>query len=326
MEEIIFDFFNDNHEIWLSHFCKYFYLNKGEVVKYFNSINPDRLTPNQIIEDLGINLSLHDSSKVKITCRHMTTTTVKGLKSFKEKGLMDLKRILELDTPLSEFLSQHKIWVDVNDRLIKINDEVYPILVYGDVCEECFIKNNTKCSKNSKCDLRKKLECLGSKLYKYGATIECFIYADIEQMERYSTIDRYPEILYTLDDICFKIPNDNSTVYNLCRDWMEEQKKCYVIEYESNLSDMETYAPSNYDDGFGEYDKCIINSGYSYNDYLEGEVKQQVFDNMIFIKWFISIYFYDSEELGSLLPNKCVPSEKIRIMEIKDRKLKYIDY
>lgn len=326
MRTIIFDFFNDSHETWLSHFCEYFNLNRLKVEKYFNSVNPDILTPNVIIEKLGINLNLHDSSKVKIVCRHMTTATVTGLKNFKEKGLMDLKRMLQLDTPLSEFLARHKIWVDVDNKSIKINNKVYPILAYGDVCDECFMKRSIKCSEYSKCDLKKEIEDLARKLYKYGATVECFIHATIEEMKRYSIIDRCPEILYTLDDICSKVHNDYSTVYTLCSDWAKEKRECYVMEYASKLSNMETYAPIDYDAGFTEYSKCIVNSGYGYDDYLKKTVPQRVLDNIIFVKWFISIYFYDSQEMGSLLPNKCVPADEIRIMEIKNGKLIYMDY
>ncbi|WP_291650944.1 hypothetical protein [Clostridium sp.] len=320
-----FDFFNDNHKVWLRSFCEYFNLNIKEVDNYFKCIDIDRLTADIIIADLGINLNLYDSSKVKIVCRHMTTTTETGVKNFKEKGLLDLKRMLQLDTPLSEFLTKHRIWVDVDRKYIRVDNKIYPILAYGDSCDECFMNRSVKCTGYSKCDLRKKIEHLALKLYKYGATVECFINATLEGMERYSTINRCPEILDTLDNIYSKIYDYSSTGYMLCNDWLKENRRCYIIEYTSKLSDMETFAPIDYIGSFRSYSKCILNSGYDYDDYIEKKIPQRVFDNMIFIQWFISIYFYDSEKLGSLLPNKYVRADKIKVMEVKNGELEYID-
>lgn len=325
MGEIIFDFFNDSQKVWLSRFCEYFNLNTKETSEFFKNTDPDILTPNIIVENLGINLDLFDSSKIKIVCRHMTTTTKTGINNFKENGLLDLKRMLELETPLSKFLAKHKIWVDVDRRTIKVENNTYPILAYGEECGECFMNKNVKCTKYSKCGLREKLEHLALKLYKYGATVECFINCTLEGMERYSCITRCPEILDTLDNIYSKALNRYTTGYMLCSDWAKDNRSCYVIEYVSKLSDMETYAPNDYIASFRTYSKCIVNSGYDYDDYLEKNIPQRVFDNMIFIQWFISIYFYDSEILGSLLPNKCVSADEMKIMEVIDGKLEYID-
>lgn len=325
MGEIIFDFFNDNHKVWLSRFCEYFNLNIKEINEYFKNTDSDTLTPNVIVENLGINLDLFDSSKIKIVCRHMTTTTKTGVDSFKKNGLLDLKRMLELETPLSKFLAKHKIWVDVSEKLIKVEEKIYPILAYGDVCDECFMNKSVKCTGYSKCALREKLEHLALKLYRYRATVECFISGTLEGMKRYSCIDRCPEILNTLDNIYSKVFNCHTTGYMLCNDWAKENRNCYVIEYTSKLSDMETFAPMDYISSFRSYSTCIVNSGYDYDDYIEKNIPQRIFDNMMFIQWFISIYFYDSEKLGSLLPDKYVLADEIKIMEVKDGKLEYIN-
>lgn len=325
MSEFIFDFFNDTHEVLLSRFCEYFNLNTKEVNEFFENTDRDTLTPNVIVDKLGINLDLFNSSNIKIVCRHMTTTTKTGINNFKENGLLDLRRMLELETPLSKFLDKHKIRVDVDGKSINVENNTYPILAYGENCTECFMNRDVKCSGSSKCELKEKLEHLARKLYKYSATVECFINCTIEGMKRYSCIYRCPEILDTLDNIYSSILNRYTTVYLLCNDWLKENRNCYVIEYASKLSDMETYAPYDYINSFRGYSECIINSGYNYNDYLNKKIPQRVFDNMIFIKWFIAIYFYDSEELGSLLPDKYVPADEIKIMEVMDGKLKHID-
>ena len=48
-------------------------------------------------------------------------------------------------------------------------------------------------------------------------------------------------------------------------------------------------------------------------------------NNLILVKWFINVYLLDvNEELGSLLPNKCVPADDITIIEIHNNRLIYI--
>ena len=69
---------------------------------------------NEIVKDLNIKLNMSYSSNVKIKCRHMTTSTEEGLESFRKNGLLDLKRMLQLNTPLSKFLAKYEILVDAD--------------------------------------------------------------------------------------------------------------------------------------------------------------------------------------------------------------------
>lgn len=317
MSNVRIDFYNDDKDTWLSCFCQYFNLEKPKVEEYFANINSDILTPNVLIDELNLNLSLYDSNMLEIVVRHMTTTTMDSIKSFKNIGLLDLKNMLQLDTPLSEFLAEYGIKVNVDKRIIHIKEDEYPILEYGEPCVDCFYDRDVnKCSEFSKCDLRKALENLARKLYTYGATVEFFIYATLEEMKRYSSISRCPEILQTLDTIRAKAANKYSQPFDMCYDWMRTHRQCYVLEFAVKLSEMETYAPMDYRAGFREYGSCIVRSGYDYDDYLEKRVPQNVLDNLVFLKWFISIYFYESEELGSLLPGGTVAGSRLKFIEI----------
>jgi len=161
------------------------------------------------------------------------------------------------------------------------------------------------------------MEHLGLKLYRYGVTVEFFINATIEEMERYSWIRSCPEILQTLDKIVSGINGFSTSAYRMSYDWMKEKTECYVLEFPIQLSNMETYAPIDFERAWYEISDCLEQSGYNYDDYYERLIPQNVLDNMVFLKWFISIYFYDSEGLGSLLPDKCVEPEEIRIIEIE---------
>lgn len=316
MRDLIFNFFNSSGVLLLSQFCKYFNLNRCDVQKYFTSVNRDDLTASKIVKDFNLNLSLYDSSKVKFICRHMTTATTSGLKSINEKGLLDLKSMLETNTPLSQFLSEHKIFVDVQNKQLKIEDIIYPITSYGEKCTYSMCEKDTICTGYYRCKLREKIDNLGRKLYKYGATVEFFINANLDEIKGYSCVKYHPEILCTLDDICKQANPIKFTGYTLRSKWVKQDLKCYIIEFDATLSEMETYEFHNAVHWFKSYGTCIRKSGYSFEEFLDGVVPKQVFDNIKLISLFISIFFYNSEELGSLLPGKCVAPSNLTINEV----------
>lgn len=317
MKQIQFDFFNESHEEWLKVFCAYFRLNEEVVASYFDEVNPDELTPGKLTLDLNMNLTDYDSNNMSIICRHMTTASEADKQSFVNLGIFNLKRMLQEKTPLSAFLENYGIKVDVDNRRIIINQKSFPITSYGEPCTFCFKGRETPCNAYFKCDPRKDMEHLGLKLYKYGATVEFFTHATVEQMGRYSSIRRSPEILQTLDKIVSSINGYGTSAYRMSYDWMKTKTECYVLEFPAKLSDMETYAPIDYDHAWDEISDCLEQSGYNYRDYNSRRIPQNVLDNMVFLRWFISIYFYDSEELGSLLPDRSVRPENIKIIEIQ---------
>lgn len=316
MNKYIFNFFDTSGPILLSTFCEYFNLNRYDVQKYFNSINYDCLTASKIVKDLNLNLSLYDSSNVDIVCRHLTTATPSGLESINKKGLLDLKSMLETDTPLSRFLSKHKIFVDVQNKQLKIEDFTFPITSYGEECPSCMRGKDSICTSYSRCDLRKNIDDLGRKLYKYCATVEFFINADLDSMERYSCIKYHPEILCTLDNICNETNSSNFTRGTLGSKWLTQSLKRYILEFSTTLSEMETYETFDAVEWFKSNGACIVKSGYSYKEYLDGAVPKRIFDNIELISLFISIYFYNSEKLGSLLPDKCIAPSELNIIEV----------
>jgi hypothetical protein len=247
----------------------------------------------------------------------MTTASNIDKEGFLIHGILNLKRMLQEKTPLSDFIKDYGITVDVENRKMYINQQLYPITSYGEPCEFCFKGRKTPCDAYFKCDPRKDMEHLGRKLYKYGATVEFFTHATIDQMEKYSSIRRCPEILQTLDKIVSNINGFSTSAYKISYDWMKAKPECYILEFSVQLSNMETYAPIDYDRAWYEISDCLKQSDYNLDDYYDRLIPQNVLDNMVFLKWFISVYFYDSEELGSLLPNMCVePGEIRRIIEV----------
>jgi hypothetical protein len=318
MERILFDFFNETHTEWLKSFSAYFRLSEEGVASYFDELNPDELTPGKLTQDLNINLTDYDSNNLSIICRHMTTASRADKESFSFHGILDLKSMLQEKTPLSDFIKDYGITIDVENRKMFINQQLYPITSYGESCEFCFKERKIPCESYFKCDPRKDMDHLGLKLYKYGATVEFFTHATMGQMESYSSIQRCPEILQTLDKIVSSINGFDRSAYKMSYDWIKAKPECYILEFPVQLNNMETYAPIEYDRAWYEISDCLEQSGYNHSDYCERLIPQNVLDNMVFLKRFISIYFYDSEGLGSLLPNMCVePGEIRRVIEVR---------
>ncbi len=318
---IIFDFFNDSPTELVEKFCEYFKLDKESVDDYFSRVNPDTLTPETLVRKFDLKLNEYDSSQLQIVCRHMTTSTEDEIYSFVNKGILDLRTMLQENTPLSQFLLEHKIKVDVDEHKIEIKGKKYPILSNQEVCPECYNGREHICTGYSRCESFKKLTYLATKLYYYDATVECFIHATIDEMKRYSTIDRCPEILNTLDDVRSAVNGQYSPTYNLCYDWMAKKKNCYVIEYASRWSEMETFAPINYRDAYREYDSLLSSCGFDFTDYMEETIPKKVYDNITFLRRFIAIYFYNAEEYGSLLAGNSVPPEALKVFEVRKNDL-----
>ena len=229
--------------------------------------------------------------------------------------------MLQGNTPLSQFLLEHKIKVDVDGHKIEIKGKNYPILSNQEVCPECYDGRERICTGYSRCESFKKLTYLATKLYYYDATVECFIHATLDEMKRYSTIDRCPEILNTLDDVRSAVNGQYSPTYNLCYEWMAKKKNCYVIEYASRWSEMETFAPINYRDAYREYESLLYSCGFDFTDYMEETIPKKVYDNITFLRRFISIYFYNVEEYGSLLAGNSVPPEALKVFEVRKNDL-----
>ena len=316
---ITFDFFNDSSTELVEKFCEYFQLDKETVEDYFIRVNPDTLTPETLVRKFDLKLNEYDSSQLQIVCRHMTTSTEDEIYSFVDKGI--LRTMLQENTPLSQFLLEHKIKVDVDEHKIEIKGKNYPILSDHEICPECYNGRERICTGYSRCESFKKITYLATKLYYYDATVECFIHATLDEMKRYSTIDRCPEILNTLDDVRSAVNGQYSPTYNLCYDWMAKKKNCYVIEYASRWSEMETFAPINYRDAYRDCESLLYSCGFDFTDYMEETIPKKVYDNITFLRRFISIYFYNAEEYGSLLAGNSVPPEALKVFEVKENDL-----
>lgn len=314
---MVFNFFEEDKDVIRDKMAEYLHIDKYELKEYLNSIYPDYITVYSLCKKFEIDLKSICSDEVEIVSRHMTTLSDVGLDSIKTEGIFNLKEMLQKPSVLSRFLAEYKIKVDVDNRLLYINGKTYPILSSSEKCDTCYIGRDKVCLGYSKCELHDKISALATKLYYYGATLESFMYATLEDMHRYSTIDSCPEILDTLDNILYKAYGKYENNYVLCYGWKsDDSKKCYVLEFNSKISDMETYAPMDFDAAYYEIKDELQLSDYSHEDYLDLNISKHFWNNRFLIKKFLSIYFYDGEEYSSLLPGKNVLPGEIKVYEV----------
>ena len=325
MERInmVFNLFADSLETVIKKLSRYLNVSEKDIehaLRYGCSAQ-------SFIEELKLNLCSFDSSNVNIVGRHVTTASDEDLVYFYKMGLLNLSQSLQETTPLSSFLKQHQINIDVDNHWFFHKDKKIAIERNKDMYHECFMGRDSICSWTFGCEAFEKLSVLEDKLYRLGATLEFFIAGTIEEMLEYSTVSRCPEILDTLDQLLNAIYNKYSHCqYPLCCDWINKQVNCYIVEFESNLSNLETYNPINYLEAYSQIKGCFSWSGITYNDYYNRKVPQRVYDNKFLIESIISVYVYNAnEQYGSLLPGLCIEPNKIKIYRVNKNKLVLMD-
>ena len=316
---MVFNLFVDSIETVVEKLSEYFNVNKKDIedaLRYGCSVQ-------SFIEELKLNLCLFDSSNVEIVGRHVTTACDGDLGKKKKKGLLNLAQSLQETTPLSTFLKLHQISIDVDNHWFCHKDKKIAIERNKDMYHKCFMGRDSICSWTFGCEAFEKMSILENKLYRLGATLEFFIAGTIEEMLEYSTVSRYPEILDTIDQLINAIYNKYSHCqYPLCCDWINKQVNCYIVEFQSNLSNLETYNPINYLEAYSKIKRCFSWSGITYNDYYNRRVPQRVYDNKFLIESIISVYVYNAnEQYGSLLPGLCIEPNKIKIYRVDKNEL-----
>ena len=112
MTNIVFNFFTDSKETGIKKAGSYFARSTRdieEVLMYGCSAE-------SFIDKLQIDVCKFDSNNASIVGRHITTSTPEQLRSFTDHGLLDLRKSLQTDTPLSIFLRENGIRIDVDSR------------------------------------------------------------------------------------------------------------------------------------------------------------------------------------------------------------------
>lgn len=316
---VIFNLFSDSKTVAIEKICSYFNLPPREVE---NSLI-DGCSADSFINEFRINLNSFDSSNIHFVGRHITTANERTLCSFREKGLWDLHSSLQSETPLSNFLKNFKIQIDIENKIFKFNKRSITIEGNKDFEHVCFMGRDATCRWSCGCEAFQKLAILHHKIYDFEATLEFFVAGGLDEMLGYSTISHCPEILDTIDQLISSVCRPYALcTYPLCYKWTEEHPDCYLMEFEVSLSHMETYNPINYIEAFSEIKNCFNWSNISFEDYCEHTISQRVFDNIYLINKIINAYVYnDREQYGSLLPGLSISPNELKIYKVSGKEL-----
>lgn len=129
-----------------------------------------------IFEQYQIHPDVHDLDNVYIRCKLIGKYPDKSM--LKAEGLLSLTELLKReDAFLVRFLKENGININVEKRTFRLHDTVVKI---------------------------KKSSDLGNKLYYDRGEIEAFYCCDENEMIKYSTVKRYPEILLAVDEFVEK--------------------------------------------------------------------------------------------------------------------------
>ena len=286
----------------------YFNLDKMEVRQALRIGEDIEIRSSDFIELFNIDLRHKCREEIFITCRH-GMTSIDNLKYLKSKGLLNLNEMLKVGTPLSLFLKNYGIEVDVNNRILKVDEKIVPILHRNSQCSDCifekyecrsYFNNNNPDFKS--CEYRKKMSFLELKLYYDKCETEVFIDGTNKDIEKYSIIGHAPEILYTIDNVIkYLWDKKGSLEYTW---WKNKLNKFNVLEFDTSIEGFELI---NTKDQFESYEDIydeLENHNYDELDFEEDKVSKVFYQNLFILRYLLGrVYFGKGTKFGQLLPS-----------------------
>ncbi|CEN75460.1 Uncharacterised protein [[Clostridium] sordellii] len=240
MEKIVFDFSNKN--ITLESMSKYFLIEKKEIELYLKNSNCNFV---DFAKHFNINLIELNPSNAFIRTT-LITTLVDDYKDLKKYGIVDLQRVLTLETNLKRYLESKNINFDIDNKYIIVDNEKYKLL---DIPDD-------------------KTFSLYLKIHERNGEREAFISGtDYE----YPTVKDCPEILSDIEKFINKIGKKDK---KLVEGWMKiHQGKYYVLEFDVNIEHIkhiygESFCDYEYLYELGYFDTHTIPKSYFRNRYI----------------------------------------------------------
>lgn len=312
----ILNFFkNSESRDYLKLVSEYFGINYQLILKELENYNEDYYWLS-FIEKFNIDLEFKYQEELYITCRHAMTTYDK-LDFLSKYGLVNLKTMIEEESPLKRFLISNDILLNIHNKFVEYKGERYPILSDDQKCETC-IFNEYRCksviykSPDYKCcDYRECLSRLYRKLYTDKCETEVFIAGDLSDIYEYGDLRTNPEILNNIERI---IPYYNYEKNNLREKWKNmPYNKFYLLEFDVNINNFELILNGGlylYEDikSFAEKFK------YKQYDFEENQISSQFYKNFFIIKGIIDIYGGGIRKEAQLLSDTKIEKNNIRII------------
>lgn len=282
------------------------------------------------IEKFEIDLEKLYRDDSLITCRHALATDDNAFAFLKEKGLLNLKVMLEDETPLSTFLLEHGIKVNVEEKILELDGKKYPILDNNTGCKSCiyeeyqckdFISNEPILRG---CEYRSAMGLLHTKLYYDQCQTECFIDGFFKDIYNYNSIRNSPEILSTINDVTTFLGQKEDI---LKEEWGNKKNtNFYILEFEVPMKCLENVSIKRMYDSYYEVSDIIEKYGYDYEDFSENRFSKEINSNLFVIKTLMDLsYVWRYEKYAQLKTSTVIKGESIRVIRKHDVKTSSIE-
>lgn len=181
-------------------------------------------------EETEIKLDTFDIGDNIVFYGKIISTTIDDFEHIKNYGLLTIDKLLENDSPISRHLKKYDVEIKPSEHVFHYKSKKYYIPSYGEECKWCAYGETCKYQnyryKDMFCHYRESIIPLSSKLYSDNAEIEVFLYGTCKSMINYSTVKKYPEILYTIEEFIKEFIYDDLSI---CSDWNAEKQHSCII-------------------------------------------------------------------------------------------------
>lgn len=318
---ICINFFD--HDKLAEAFVKLYGFDKDEIIRLaFEAA--DRHDPTlYFVEQTKIKIDIVDVKKVYLHCKHITTS-IDDLESLKSNGMMTLNESLSKKTPLSDFLQEHQIRIQVPQRKVYYKGNQFTLYDSNEECQECFY--NTECQYKSSmfsnneslvyrdmaCPFRDAIKVLRSKLYDDIGKIEVHLAGSKEDINGYSEVRKHPEILNTLETLLNELFTEKIC---LCRDWDEQTHgKYYCLDFDVNIYDFERITTT-----LDEYDYYPFLKYCQKSNSSLDNVSPNFLANIFFLYNGLPVLAFEGKSLcGQLLSDTKIPYKRITVTEFEN--------
>ena len=294
----------------------YFHIPADKIFEFLGSHYQENSAVREFIEYFQIDLNCSYYDDIFIACRH-ATTSFDNLQYVKKFGMLSLCELLSTKSPLSEFLRENLIRIDVESKMLYYNDEPHDILGLQEQCIKCE-KGRSICRDKYpvfSCDYRNKLHTLYCKLYDHRGETEVFLNGSIQDIYDYRYVRCSPEILYTLDTII----SFYGAKKLLRHCWQnKDNNKYYILEFDVRIDDL-VFIDRNIDHGNCYDDEFFSAFSCSCNDYKNYHVKKAFQYNLFVVERLIQNFNYGTNEIyAPFKKDTRIDPWKIRIIREHD--------
>jgi len=258
----------------------------------------------KFITEFGIQLEIISTENVVVKAKHITTQP-EGEKSIKKYGLLSLIDVIQKETPLKKFLDDCDIHIDLEKKRIFLSDKVIH-LVSGD---------DHPSHVNQSLRYAEYVNRIYQTLYFDNGEIEFFLGGKDEDIFRYSTVTRHPEILEKLNSLS----NELGLSLDLVNKWKLLQNDCfYVLEFIFPVGGLkyikELLVENDEYDSSEAYFKLF---SYTRSDYIVGSIPNEFYINLFLVKNSLDVVFTGKgKEFGQIATSVNIPYGDIVVTKV----------